>query len=191
MNGIIYYQMAARLQEWTSKGNALPKCINIGCVRPVAIRHWSTADGNTIPSLKTECTRCATSRVKGKTLEGISIVKKNYCENKDGLLGFMCPMDQTRYSEFPSDCYQMDHRDGNHENNVVENIVTICSLCHARKGKEAGDFNGSKKSSRKLRKPEPPSSDLSSEKMIEETALTSSSAMQEDHVQPNSELLNQ
>ena len=140
---------------------------------------------------KTECSRCAVSRIKGKALEGISIVKKNYCENNDGLLGFMCPMDKTRYSEFPSDCYHMDHRDGNHENNVIENIVTICSLCHARKGKESGDFNGSKKSSRKLRKLEPPSSDSSSGRMLEGTALTSSSAMQEDQVQPSSELLNQ
>jgi len=133
------------LEEWLASGNILPKCINTGCARTVAIRHWS----NKIPSLKTECSKCASCRKTGKILEGITVVKKNYCENKDGILGFVCPFDPARYSEFPSDCFHMDHKDGNHENNVLENIITICSICHARKGKESGDFNGVKKSSRK------------------------------------------
>ena len=143
------------LSSWMELGNSLPNCINIGCSRPVAIRHWSTADGNLLPSLKTECTRCATSRKTGKRIDGITIVKKHVCENKDGILGFTCPIDALRYAEFPSDCYHMDHIDGNHENNVIENIITICSICHARKGKESGDFNGSKKTSRKVRKLDP------------------------------------
>jgi 5-methylcytosine-specific restriction endonuclease McrA len=42
----------------------------------------------------------------------------------------------------------MDHKDGDHHNNIPENIITICKVCHARKGKESGDFNSQKDSSR-------------------------------------------
>ena len=133
------------LDKWLSNNNIIPICINNGCNKHVAIRHWS-AQG--VPSLKTECTRCCTARKKNKNIDGITIHKKKYCENKDGILGFTCPIDNTRYSEFPSDIYHMDHLDGNHNNNVLENLVTFCSICHTRKGKENDDFNGFKLSSR-------------------------------------------
>lgn len=132
------------LDEWCAKGNKLPECINIGCSRPVAIRHWN--DG-VLPSLKTECAPCSTARKKGKVLPGIAFVKKHYCENSDARLGFLCPMDPARYAEFPSDCYEMDHVNGKHADNRPENIMTLCALCHSRKGKLSGDFNGSKSSS--------------------------------------------
>lgn len=133
------------LEKWNQTGNTIPKCINQGCNKYVSIRHWS-AQGN--PSLKTECSRCSNVRIKGKTIDGITFHKKKYCENKDSILGFKCPMNSKRYSEFPSDIYDMDHLDGNHYNNVTGNLVTICKVCHARKGKENGDFNSQKKSSR-------------------------------------------
>ena len=99
------------LQKWIEKGNAIPTCINDGCENKVAIRHWS-AQGD--PSLKTECSRCSDARKKNKKIDGVTFHKKNYCENKDGILGFICPMDKDRYLEFPSDIYHMDHLDGNH-----------------------------------------------------------------------------
>ena len=133
------------LEKWTNDGKKIPTCINHGCTKPVAVRHWS-AQGD--PSLKTECGRCSTARTKGITIPGITFHKKNYCENKDCVLGFKCPMDPERYSEFPSDIYDMDHIDGDHHNNVPENLITICKVCHARKGKESGDFNSQKNSSR-------------------------------------------
>lgn len=133
------------LAKWTESGKTIPICINNGCTNPVAIRHWS-AQGD--PSLKTECNRCSNSRKKGKPITGIVFHKKNYCENRDGILGFNCPMDSNRYHEFPSDIYDMDHMDGDHHNNNPENVITICKVCHARKGNESGDFNSQKGSSR-------------------------------------------
>ena len=133
------------LKCWVEKGNKIPICINEGCENNVAIRHWS-AQGD--PSLRTECSRCADARTKNKTIEGVTFHKKNFCENKDGILGFKCPMDNTRYHEFPSDVYHMDHIDGNHHNNSLTNLKTLCAICHTRKGKESGDFNAFKSSSR-------------------------------------------
>jgi len=132
------------LQKWKEFGKSVPECINTGCKREVAIRHWSI-QGN--PSLKTECSTCSTCRIKGNTLAGIEFHKKKYCENKNSILGFKCPMDPERYHEFPNDIYDMDHIDSNHHNNTTENLITICKICHARKGKENGDFNSRKKSS--------------------------------------------
>jgi 5-methylcytosine-specific restriction endonuclease McrA len=133
------------LEKWLANGNSLPICINPGCSNTVTIRHWS-AQGD--PSLKTECGRCQGARKTGKEIEGVTIHKKKYCQNKDGMLGFTCPMDPTRYDEFPSDIYQMDHFDGNHNNNTPENLITFCSICHTTKGKRNGDFNAFKASSR-------------------------------------------
>lgn len=140
------------LEKWTVSGNTIPLCINDGCSRMVAIRHWS-AQGD--PSLKTECSACSNARKKGKVLSEIIFHKKNYCENRDGILGFVCPMDKLRYSEFPSDIYDMDHFDGDHHNNIPSNLITICKICHARKGKEKGDFNAQKQSSRVHKNKEP------------------------------------
>jgi len=120
------------LDKWNKNGGNIPTCINYNCDRPVAIRHWS-AQGD--PSLKTECSRCSSARCAGKSIEGVTFHKKHYCENKDSILGWVCPMDQSRYAEFPSDIYEMDHKDGNHHNNTPENLVTLCSICHTRKAK--------------------------------------------------------
>ena len=133
------------LKKWIESGNSIPICINDGCTHTVAIRHWS-AQGD--PSLKTECTKCSSARIKNKKIVGVVFHKKTYCENKDGILGFICPMDQSRYHEFPCDIYHMDHLDGNHHNNALDNLKTLCAICHTRKGKENGDFNAFKTSSR-------------------------------------------
>lgn len=145
------------MEKYKRLGGIIPKCINIGCGREVAVRHVTKTD---IPSLKTECSRCMRARTKGKVIPGVQFVKKHLCENSDGRLGFLCPIDSTRYSEFPSDCYHMDHINGNHTDNRIENIMTLCTMCHTRKGKMSGDFNGAKSSS--LRFVQSTSSSLSS-----------------------------
>ena len=134
------------LNKWIENGNTIPICINNGCANYVAIRHWSIQSD---PSLKTECRKCSNARIKNINIDGVTFHKKNYCENKDNILGWICPINPDRYAEFPSDIYHMDHIDGDHHNNDLTNLKTLCVICHTRKGKECGVFNAYKQSSRK------------------------------------------
>ena len=134
------------LPIYTAAGNTIPKCVNSGCENKTAIRHWSSQG---IPSLHTRCSTCKTAESKGKLLEGVMFKKKTFCENKDGRLGWVCPIDETRYAEFPSSIYHLDHINGNHHDNEDSNLMTLCAVCHTTKGARSGDFNGSKPSSRK------------------------------------------
>lgn len=131
-------------EAYLARGKVMPKCINPGCDRDVAIRRADMPPRD--PSFKTECASCQSSRTQGKSArEGVTFHKKNYCENKDGMLGFKCPMDPSRYIEFPSDIYDMDHKDGDHHHNTCDNLITLCKICHTRKGKQSGDFNSWRK----------------------------------------------
>lgn len=138
--------IAANMAVYTANGGVIPPCPNEGCKNRVAVRHCDKAD---IPSFHNQCGRCKAASTKGKILPGIVFLKKRCCENSDGRLGFTCPVPAGGFEGFPSDCFHLDHKDSNHENNDHANLQTLCSLCHARKGKESGDFNGSKATSRK------------------------------------------
>ena len=60
------------------------------------------------------------------------IHRKNYCENIDGRLGFVCT---TTISDLvPWECQlDADHIDGDPSNQDKENIQTLCKCCHAVK----------------------------------------------------------
>lgn len=141
-------------EKYIKSGGIIPLCINTGCGREVAIRHW-TKEG--LPSLKSECTRCSSARKKNKLIEGVTVVKKTYCQNSTNETGwsFTCPLgkiynrDTNEEMIIPSDVYEIDHKDGDHQNNVPENVVTVCSVCHTLKGKLSNDFNSNKSSGRK------------------------------------------
>lgn len=73
--------------------------------------------------------------------------RKNYCENRDGRLGFKCTYTEPDLLEFahmgPGLWLAVDHIDGNHENHVEENCQTLCHNCHHVKGLQEGDSNKS------------------------------------------------
>ena len=93
-------------------------CINPGCNNKVSIIKYHLDTGG-ISSLKIECLLCSESRKKNINISNIIFHKKTYCENKDGIFGFLCPIDNTRYNEFTSEIYQLKYLDNDHSNNSL------------------------------------------------------------------------
>ena len=124
---------------------SLPRCVNEGCDKYVSIREWKYW------SFKSECGRCSKARKLGKTLQGVIIHKKKYCENRDSHLGFDCPVpkDFNNWGDFKM-ALDMDHINGNRVDNRTENVKTYCKLCHYRKTNESGDTNRWKESSYRI-----------------------------------------
>lgn len=130
-------------KKFYREGNALPKCLNEGCNRDVQVREWKYW------SFRSECGTCMNARKRGKKLKGITFHKKDYCENHDGQLGFMCPVKKKAWkTDDFSASLDLDHLDGDHHNNSRENIKTYCKLCHMRKSVRNGDCSSHKKSAR-------------------------------------------
>jgi hypothetical protein len=151
---------AEKEAQFFAEGHVIPKCVNPGCHNEITCRDWKNW------SFKSECTRCATARKEkryiiednlkfivnkgGKNL-GIIIHKETFCENRDGHLGFMCPI--------PSDVWEnggfesgldLDHVNGNHYDNDPENVQTYCKMCHGRKSLKSNDCNSNKPSARTI-----------------------------------------
>ena len=147
-------------QEYLKKGYKIPICVNIGCDNQITPREWKNF------SLKSECTSCADCRKRKlyvtengkriikagtkKTIKNDKIIhKKDFCENRDSQLGFACPVKINDWSDF-SESLDLDHIDGDHENNVPKNVKTYCKLCHNRRSKNKGDWNSNKSSRRNI-----------------------------------------
>ena len=125
-------------ERWFAEGKKLPKCVNQGCDNDVIVRDWKYY------SFKHLCASCTKRMQNGlPPRDGVVHHKKNYCENKDGRLGFTCPVDPS--FKFPNSVLHGDHIDGNHENNIDSNLQTLCSICHHMKGLKGGDFVSAKK----------------------------------------------
>ena len=63
------------------------------------------------------------------------INRKNYCENIDGRLGFVC----TTTIIDPEWQLDVDHIDGDPSNNDPENHQTLCKCCHPIKTRDERD----------------------------------------------------
>ena len=61
--------------------------------------------------------------------------RRSYCENRDGRWGFKC-----RYKIRHPAQLQVDHIDGNHINNDISNLQTLCANCHTYKSHVSGDL---------------------------------------------------
>lgn len=60
------------------------------------------------------------------------------CQNLDGHLGFICPVDKDRWEEFYM-TLRLVHLDGDFNNNRSENLKKYCILCYTRKVATFGD----------------------------------------------------
>jgi 5-methylcytosine-specific restriction endonuclease McrA len=118
-----------------------PKCINHGCENPVTLSSGSVENVKTRRVLRTVCRSCHEASYGKKLLpENIKAHKKDFCENIDGRLGFTC----TTTIKF-SGQLELDHIDGNHFNNVPDNVQTLCKDCHSYKSFISGDYKKSNK----------------------------------------------
>ena len=127
-----------------------PTCCNHGCDKPVCCSSGRISDPN--PRYRPVCGHCQTASWKGMQYyaPGVTPFVTGMCSNKDGHLGFEC---WTDFDKMPADFKgrtQIDHKDGNPHNNVLENLDELCVSCHAYKGQLNGDTNGWRSSSRRF-----------------------------------------
>lgn len=61
--------------------------------------------------------------------------RKEYCENKDGRLGFVCRVK----IRIPAQL-QVDHKNGNPSDNRPRNLQTLCACCHIFKTHKNRDY---------------------------------------------------
>src|SRR5574337_711196 len=95
-------------------GQNRPKCINDGCFNPVGYSNTTTTG---LKILRTVCSTC--HKDKDNVRDGVTLFKKDYCENRDGRLGFACSS-IIHYSGV----LELDHIDGDHSNNIHDNVQT-------------------------------------------------------------------
>lgn len=72
------------------------------------------------------------NKQKGWRLRGYAVHKKNYCEKCGFVAEHRCQLD-------------VDHIDGNHKNNEVSNLQTLCANCHRLKTYKNKDWESNKK----------------------------------------------
>ena len=111
----------------------IPICVNIGCNREVA---YSATYKSGAKRWRPVCSRCHLASYGAKPLdEGIVAIKKQYCENMDGRLGYA----STATIPYPG-ALELDHIDGDRCNNVEQNIQTLCKVCHSYKSHKNNDY---------------------------------------------------
>jgi len=71
--------------------------------------------------------------------------RKDYCENVDGRLGFICTTTIVHSVQL-----DVDHKDGNHLNNDLDNLQTLCKCCHSYKGLIYEDYKSPGRRTRKV-----------------------------------------
>ena len=108
-----------------------PTCINHGCDKIVATNgvRWRPV-----------CGRCHRAGYGKETFkEGVTPFRTGKCANQSGYLGFTCPIDYDK-SDWVIGHTIIDHIDGNHLNNSLDNVQELCDICHKEKSKRNGDF---------------------------------------------------
>ena len=101
--------------------NGLPKCIVEGCNKPGQHTGVRRKDGSV--NYRAQCVGHHANRYNMEG--GYRIHKKDFCENTDGRLGFLCT------TNIIDPCMlDVDHIDHVHENSNPKNLQTLCSCCH-------------------------------------------------------------
>ena len=116
-----------------------PICINHGCNKPVTYSHKDDL-GN--PRWRIHCGHCQKASYGGhQHAPGVTPWKQGKCSNHDNHLGFPCGIDYKK-APWAIGITEVDHKDGDHTNNNVDNLDELCPMCHKRKSMTNGDHKG-------------------------------------------------
>ena len=117
-----------------------PICVNHGCNKPVT---FSSTYENGTRRYRPHCSHCQKASYGGQLHAfGVTPFKTGRCSNEDDHLGFPCYINWDKVVATNGWVKtNIDHIDGNHLNNVVENCQELCSNCHDEKSKRSGDFS--------------------------------------------------
>ena len=103
-------------------------CQNPGCGN---MQHHVSTNKKGVKYYRNICGPCHYSRLGIQGWE-YKNHRKDYCENARGKyrgwLGVPCDI-----TAFPKRFLQIDHLDGDHDNNELDNLMTLCPTCHAVK----------------------------------------------------------
>ena len=128
-----------------------PTCCNYGCSKGVTPSSGRVGYPNV--RYRPVCSHCQKASCKKHDYAvGVTPFVTGQCSNKDAHLGFKC---WTSFDDAPADFKgrtQIDHRDGDPHNNVLENLDELCVACHAYKSQLNGDHNGHRSTSRRFKK---------------------------------------
>jgi len=115
-----------------------PICINNGCTRNVTYSH---SHKNGTKRWRPVCWKCHEASYGASVLEeGVTEVKKTYCENIDERLGYKC----TAIIPWKG-ALELDHIDGDPLNNTADNTQTLCKICHSYKSHKNQDYKKNRK----------------------------------------------
>lgn len=109
-------------------------CENPGCQN---IQQYQYTSKKGVRYYRKICAPCHFSRLGIQGWE-YKNHRKDYCENArgkyKGWLGVPCCIE-----EFPKRFLSVDHLDGDHDNNELDNLMTLCPTCHGVKTWIFGD----------------------------------------------------
>lgn len=122
----------------SGKYKGRPKCTVEGCDKPGHDIGVKRKDGSKI--YRATCAKHHFTRY-GIGDWSYKQYRKNYCENIDGRLGFVCTT--TILPDFADSMLDADHINNNHDDDRESNIQTLCACCHRVKTRTLGHLTNS------------------------------------------------
>ena len=111
-----------------------PTCVNPGCGRPAMLDRGR---------YRVHCSHCQRASWGGQPhREGVTPFKQGRCSNDQGRLGWPCPINwDLAQAHALRIATEIDHINGDPQDNRRENLQELCPICHREKGRRAGDYD--------------------------------------------------
>ena len=122
-----------------------PTCVNHGCNGKVSVMEGKISDPN--PRWRVHCSHCqAASYGKWPHKDGVTPYRTGMCSNRDGHLKFPCVIDwDLAAASNLNISTQVDHKNGDSNDNRLRNLQELCPICHSEKSKRNGDHSNQRR----------------------------------------------